>query len=197
MFIPTTGASGAIHRSKAEAAMSHRLLPLGIVAHDAYYPQPFLDAEGIAFNAMSDFLCPSTGIYFESKSGSMNGIKSKTYADKAMSRFEADLARGFIHKWNHDKKKLDASWSASVPKFKAVQYQLAEAGGCVVLVFDMKPDADTIRRLDRAKVFWCVVGDECFRKFMSFRTLARFGIRADYTINGHGFEAHGGINQLG
>lgn len=187
MFKHTPGAAGAIHRSAAEAGMSYVLMPRGILPHDAYYPQTFTDAHGAEFAAMSDFQCPATGIYIESKSGLMNGLKNKANADKALSRFEADCAKGFITSRNYNKKKLEASWSASVPKFSAVQHQLAEAGGCVVLIFDKAPDAKTVGRLDRAKVFWCIVGDEHFRKFMSFHTLARYGFATSYTIDGHLF----------
>lgn len=191
MFVPTPGAEGVTHRSAAEAAMSFKLSPLGIVARDQLYPFSFIDTEGIPFNAMSDFYCPATGIFWEFKSGSMNGLKTKASADKALARFNADKAAGFITARNHAKKLLDASWSASVPKFKAVQYQAAEAGRCVVLIFDKKPNAETEGRLDRSKVFWCVYGDRDFRTLMAFRAFARGGWPVSCALKGHVFKAPG------
>ena len=193
MFKPTIGAAAITYRSEAEAAISFKLLEQGIVSRDAYYPQTFHDGEAAPFNAMSDFQCQYTGIYFEFKSGFMNGLKTKANADKAKARFDNDLAAGYISTRNYNIKLLEASWSDSVQKFKCVQYQAPESGACVVLVFDAIPDAKTVGRLDRAEVFWCVYGDEYFRAFMSFRTLAKIGLRAEYNIKGHLFKAHGGL----
>lgn len=193
MFKQTIGAAGITYRSEAEAAISFQLAEHGIVSHDAYYPQTFTDTNGDVFQAMSDFLCPYTGIWFEFKSGFMNGLKTKATADSAMARFEQSLASGYIKARDRDYKKLEASWSASVKKFKAVQEQVAEAGRCVVLIFDAKPDEDTIKRLNTAKVFWCIYGDEHFSKFMSFRTCAKNGFRSRFEIKGHLFESHGGV----
>lgn len=194
MFKQTIGAAGITYRSQAEAFISFKLLEHGFVSHDAYFPHPFTDSEDADFRAKSDFICPITGIYVETKSGHMNGLKTKANADAAMVRFNRDLALGYINQRNHNKKLLDASWSDSVAKFKAVQEQTAEAGRCVVLIFDAKPDEATIGRLKRYQVFWCVYGDEHFRAFMSFRTLAKRGFRSRYEIKGHLFESHGGIN---
>lgn len=193
MFKPTIGAAGITYRSEAEAAISFKLLAYGIVSCDEFYPHTFTDTNDEDFHAMSDFQCPYTGIWFEFKSGHVNGLKTKANADKAMSRFSRDLADGFITKRNHNKKLLDASWSDSAAKFKAVQEQTAEAGRCIVLIFDAKPDQATIGRLERSKVFWCIYGDEYFRQFMSFRNLAKRGFRASYEIKGHLFESHGGV----
>lgn len=193
MFEPTTGAAGLIYRSAAESTISYKLIELGIVSHDTYYPQTFTDSNETEFRAMSDFKCPYTGIYFEAKSGHMNGLKSKASAESAMHRFNDALAKGYINKHNYNYKKLDVSWSNSVQKFKAVQDQLAKSGNCAVLLFDKAPDTDTISRLDRAKVFWCVCGDEAYKAFMSFRTLVKCGLRSKYIIKGHIFESHGGI----
>lgn len=194
LFKQTIGAADITYRSQSEARISFLLAEYGIISHDAYYPQTFCDSEDTEFRAKSDFRCPYTGIYFESKTGYMNGLRTKSNADKAMCRFNDQYAAGYITQKNCSYKKLDASWSASVQKFKYVQYQLAEAGSCVVLIFEGKPDSDTIGRLERAKVFWCVYGDEYFRRFMSFRTLAKYGFRAEYTIKGHIFKSRGGIN---
>jgi hypothetical protein len=191
MFVNTAGADGVIHRSKAEAAISHKLREHSIVARDDYYPWTFTDKDGTEFRAMSDFYCPATGIFFEFKSGYMNGLLTKATADKAMSRFHEAKANGFITDRNENKKLLDASWSDSVQKFKAVQYQAAEAGRCVVLIFDKKPDPKTEARLDRAKVFWCVYGDRDFRTLMGFRAFARAGWPVSCELKGHIFTAPG------
>jgi hypothetical protein len=193
MFVPTPGANGVIHRSKAEAFISFKLLSMSIIARDDFYPWAFTDNDGIEFRAMSDFYCPATGIYFEFKSGYMNGLKTKAGADKALARFNADKAAGFITARNHAKKLLDASWSDSVQKFKAVQYQAAEAGRCVVLIFDKKPDPKTEARLDRAQVFWCVHGDRDFRTLIAFRAFARGGWPASCILKGHIFKTAGAV----
>lgn len=194
MFKQTIGAAGITYRSEAEAAISFRLLELGIVSHDAYYPQTFTDSDGQEFAAMSDFICPFTGIYIEFKSGFMNGLGTKAFADNAMARFNKDWARGFIKPENRNFRELQASWSDSVKKFKAVQYQTAEAGRCVVLIFDKMPDEATVKRLNTAKVFWCVYNDADFKAFKSFRICAKNGFRARYEIKGHIFESRGGVN---
>jgi hypothetical protein len=190
MFKPTVGAADITYRSKSEAAISLLLQEYGIVSHDAYYPQTFYDSKGTEFRAMSDFQCPYTGIYFESKSGHMNGLQTKVSADNAMARFNDDYAFGRISSRNYSYRKLDASWSASAMKFSHVQDQVAESGGCAVLIFEKQPDVKTVGRLERAKVFWCVYGDEYFRRFMSFRALAKHGFCAEYTIKGHLFNTH-------
>jgi hypothetical protein len=192
-FNPAIGAAGITYRSEAEAAISFPLYNLGIVSHDDYYPQSFTDDDGASFNAMSDFFCPLTGIFFEFKNGYLNGLKSKANADRAILAFNKAKASGYINKRNEALKTLMAAWSASVPKFRMVQEQTAAAGGVVVMVFDCLPDADTVGRLTRAKVFWCVFGDEAWRAFISFRTLAKNGFRSIYTIKGHQFTSHGGI----
>lgn len=193
MFKPTIGAAEITYRSKSEAEMSFLLQAYGIISHDAYYRLTFCDSEGTEFRAMSDFQCPYTGIYFEYKEGYMNGIRTKSNADRAMCRFNDQFAAGYISQNHCDYTKLQASWSASVIKFKLVQNQLAESGGCVVLIFEKKPDSKTQGRLERANVFWCVYADEYFRRFMSFRTLARYGFCCEYNIEGHLFKSRGGI----
>lgn len=194
MFKPTIGAADITYRSQAEAKISYMLYKLGFVSHDTFYPWPFVDSNGEQTRAKSDFICPITGIYLETKTGYMNGLKTKASADNAMARFNAKLAEGYINASNYNHQLLQASWSDSVQKFKAVQYQSADRGRCVALIFDTKPDEETVKRLERAKVFWCVYGDEYFRRFMSFRTLAKHGFRAEYTIKGHVFKSHGGID---
>ena len=187
------GAQGIYYRSAPEAKISFPLFDIGINSHDVLYPQSFVDDEGTAFNAMSDFLCVYTGIFFEFKNGMLNGLKTKTFADNAMRAFNKQKARGWITKKNEALKTLIASWSASATKFRLVQEQLAASGQCSVMVYDQLPDEDTIGRITRSKVFWCVYGDETWRAFMSFRTLARYGFKSDYEINGHIFQSHGGI----
>ena len=85
-FKSTVGAAGITYRSIAEAAISFPLYDLGIVSRDDYYPQSFVDGEGTAFKAMSDFYCPVTNIFFEFKSGYLNGIKSKSTADNNLGK---------------------------------------------------------------------------------------------------------------
>ncbi|MDO8774309.1 MAG: hypothetical protein Q7K57_37470 [Burkholderiaceae bacterium] len=193
-FKPTVGAQGVTHPSEAEALLSFPLFALGIVSHEAFYPEPFVDGEGELFRAKSDFrdsFLPD--ISYETKSGSLNGKKSCATAAKALANVHQQYAAGWIKEDDYDYRKLDASWSASVPKFKFVQYQTAEAGRIVVMVYDKKPPPDTLKRLDSAKVFWVVHGDEYWKAFLSFRTLAKHGFRSAFTIKGHGFTSHGGL----
>ena len=192
-FKKTIGAAGITYRSISEAAISFPFYNLGIVSRDAYYPHAFVDDEGTSFEAMSDFYCPLTGIFFEFKNGFQNGIKTKASANKALAAFNKADARGFITKKNRAIKTLEAAWSASVQKFRMVQNQLAASGHCTVMVYDTLPDEKTIGRLTRTQAFWCIFGDTDWRAFMQFRTCAKLGIRSDYTIKGHQFTSHGGI----
>lgn len=192
-FKPVIGAAGITYRSKPEAAISFPLFDLGIVSRDDYYPQCFVDDDGATFQAMSDFHCQYTNIFFEFKSGYLNGLKSCEKANNAKQRFDQARADGYINSGNAAIKTLECSWSASVPKFRMVQEQTAAAGGVVVMVFDRLPDEKTVGRLTRAKVFWCIFGDDDWKAFMQFRTWAKLGIRSDYTIKGHNFQSHGGI----
>lgn len=192
-FKPTIGAQGILYRSIAEAAISFPLYNLGIVSRDAYYPTCFVDDEGTTFDAMSDFYCPITGIFFEFKNGFLNGIKSKANANKAKAAFNKADALGYITKKNRAIETLKAAWSASVPKFRMVQDQLAASGHCAVMVYDALPDAATQGRLRRSNAFWCVFGDPTWQAFQQFRTLARHGFRTEFDINGHQFTSHGGL----
>jgi hypothetical protein len=63
-----------------------------------------------------------------------------------------------------------------------------------VLIYDKKPDAKTVNRLNTALVFWCVYGDEHYRTFMFFRKLAKHGMSSEFTIKGHLFRSHGGMS---
>ena len=191
-FKPAIGAAGVAYRSKPEAALSFPLFDLGIVSRDAYYPQSFVDDDGVSFQAMSDFCCPATGIFFEFKCGYLNGLKSCEKANNAKQRFNQTKLDGYVHSGNAAIKTLECSWSASVPKFRMVQNQEAAAGRCVVMVFDRLPDEKTVGRLTRAQVFWCIFGDDDWKAFMQFRTWAKLGFRSDYTIKGHSFKSHGG-----
>ena len=193
-FKSTIGAAGITYRSIAEAAISFPLYDLGIVSRDAYYPHCFVDDEGTSFKAMSDFYCPITNIFFEFKNGYLNGIKSKATADNNLAAFNKADALGFITKKNRNIMTLKAAWSASVPKFCMVQNQLADSGHCVVMVYDVLPDDKTQGRLSRSGAFWCVLGDTTWRAFQQFRTLAKYGFRSEFNINGHQFKSHGGID---
>ena len=193
-FKSTQGAAGITYRSIAEAAISFPLYDLGIVSRDDYYPQSFVDSEGTAFNAMSDFYCPITNIFFEFKNGFLNGIKSKATADSNLAALNKSDSMGYITKKNRNIRTLEAAWSASVPKFCMVQDQLAVSGNCAVMVYDVLPDAATQGRLRRSGAFWCVFGDITWRAFQQFRTLAKYGFRTEFNINGHQFESNGGID---
>ena len=192
-FKSTIGAAGITYRSIPEAAISHPFLSLGIVSRDNYYPIRFTDAEGTTFSAMSDFQCPDTQIFFEFKNGYLNGLKYCSSAASARARFEVEKIKGYVHKGNEAKKTLECSWSASAPKFALVQNQLAAAGRCAVMVYDVLPDEDTVGRLSRSKAFWCVFKDPTWQALMSFRTLAKHGFQCSYEINGHTFTGNGGM----
>lgn len=193
VFKQTPGVAGILFRSIPEAKISYPFSDLGIVSRDAYYPQSFVDDFGVSFEAMTDFQCSYTGMFFEFKSGYLNGLKSCDSAQKAKRRFNQAKLDGYIHTGNAAIKSLECSWSASVPKFRMVQEQTAAAGGVVVMVFDKLPDEKTVGRLTRSKAFWCVFGDATWRAFMSFRICAKYGWRSEFNINGHIFTSAGGI----
>ena len=192
-FKKTIGAAGITHPSEAEAKLSFPLYALGIISSETFYPQPFADGEGKLFNAKRDFRDSYTpDISIETKSGSLNGLRSCATAANALAKVEKEYAQGFIRSDHIDYRRLAASWSASVTKFKLVQNQEAAAGRIVIMVYDKKPPVETLTRLEKSKVFWCIHGDTDRRAFMQFRTWAKLGIRSDYTIKGHQFTSHGG-----
>ena len=193
-FKSTIGAAGITHPSQAEAKLSFPLYAIGILSSETFYPQEFDDGAGAAFPAKRDFrdsFIPAISI--EVKSGSLNGLRSCATAANALAKVEKDYAEGFIHSDYIDYRRLAASWSASVTKFKLVQWQEAAAGRIVIMVFDKKPPLETFNRLEKSKVLWCVHGDSDWSKFLSFRTCAKYGFRSDYIVKGHLLQSHGGI----
>ena len=193
-FKKTLGAAGVTHPSQAEAKLSFPLYAIGILSSETFYPQPFADVGGEAFRAKRDFrdsFIPAISI--EVKSGSLNGLRSCATAANALAKFEQSYADGYIKPEHYDFRKLEASWSASVSKFKLVQWQEAAAGRIVIMVFDKKPPLETFNRLEKSKVLWCVYGDESWLAFVQFRLRARLGMRSSYIIKGHLLESHGGI----
>ena len=192
-FKKTIGAAGVTHPSEAEAKLSFPLFNLGILSSETFYPEPFADGEGELFRAKSDFrdsYVPDISI--ETKSGSLNGLRSCASAANALAKFEQSYADGFIKPEHYDFKKLEASWSASVSKFKLVQNQEAAAGRIAIMVYDKKPPAATFNRLEKSKVLWCIFGDSDWLTFQQFRLRARLGIRSTYDIKGHLLQSHGG-----
>ena len=192
-FKPTIGAAGIAHPSEAEAKLSFPLYALGILSSETFYPEPFADGAGESFRAKRDFKdIRVPDISYETKSGSLSGLRSCASAAAALARVHQSYADGYIKPEHYDFRKLEASWSASVPKFKCVQYQTAAAGRIVVMIYDKKPPAETLKRLDTAKVFWVVHGDTDWLTFLQFRLRARLGMRSSYVIKGHLFQSLGG-----
>ena len=197
IFKRTPGAAGNIHPSEAEAKLSFPFFNLGILSNESFYPEPFADGEGATFPAKRDFMDSYVeAIAIETKSGSMNGLKTCGTAANAMARFYKSYADGFVSEDDYDFLKLMASWSASVPKFKCVQLQEAAAGRVVILVFGAKPPPETFNRLEKAKVLWCIFGDANWYTFNQFRLHARLGIQSTFTIKGHILEANGGAEYV-
>ena len=124
-FKQTIGAAGITHPSEAEAKLSFPLFNLGILSSETFYPEPFADGEGHPFRAKSDFRDSYVeDIRIETKSGSLNGLRSCATASNALAKFEQSYACGYIKDKDKDYLKLMASWSASVSKFKLVQWQV-------------------------------------------------------------------------
>ena len=192
-FKPTIGAAGIIHPSQAEAKLSFPLYTLGLLSSETFYPEPFADSEGELFRAKRDFRDKYTpDISVETKSGNLNGLSSLASAVNALAKVEKEYAGGFIKSDHIDYRRLAASWSASVTKFKLVQCQEAEAGRVVIMVYDKKPPLKTLPRLKRSKVLWCVYGDPDWLAFNQFRLHARLGIQSSVIIKGHHLHANGG-----
>lgn len=122
----------------------------------------------------------------------MNGLSSCASAANALAKVEKEYAEGFIKHEHYDYRKLVAGWSASVTKFKIVQLQEASAGRVVLMVYDKKPPAKTLPRLEKSKVLWCVYGDSDWLIFNQFRLHARIGIQSSFIIKGHHLHSHGG-----
>ena len=192
-FKPTIGAAGITHPSQVEARLSFPLFNLGILSSETFYPQPFTDGEGEGFRAKRDSRDKYVpDISYEIKSGSLNGLRSCATAAKALARVEKDYADGFIRSDHIDYRRLAASWSASVTKFKLVQLQEAAAGRVVIMVYDAKPPLETLTRLEKSKLLWCVYGDSDWLAFNQFRLHARFGIQSSFIIKDHHLHANGG-----
>ena len=192
-FKSTIGAAGVLHPSIAEAKLSFPLHTLGLLSSETFYPEPFTDGEGEGFRAKRDFrdsYIPDISI--EVKSGSLNGLRSCATAANALAKVENEYAGGFISSDHIDYRRLAASWSASVTKFKLVQLQEAAAGRVVIMVYDKKPPLETLTRLEKSKVLWCVYGDSDWLAFNQFRLHARFGIQSSFIIKGHHLHANGG-----
>ena len=192
-FKKTVGAAGIIHPSQAEAKLSFPFFDLGILSSETFYPDPFADGKGKLFRAKRDFQdkwIPAISI--ETKSGSLNSLSSCASAANALAKVENEYADGFISSDHIDYRRLAASWSASVTKFKLVQLQEAAAGRVVIMVYDKKPPLKTLPRLERPKVLWCVYGDSDWLAFNQFRLHARFGIQSSFIIKGHHLHANGG-----
>ena len=121
-FKATIGAAGIIHPSQAEAKLSFPLYTLGLLSSETFYPEPFADSEGELFRAKRDFRDKYTpDISVETKSGNLNGLSSLASAANALAKVEKEYAGGFIKSDHIDYRRLAASWSASVTKFKLVQ----------------------------------------------------------------------------
>lgn len=192
-FKPTIGAAGITHPSQAEARLSFPLFNLGILSSETFYPELFTDGEGEAFRAKRDFrdkYIPD--ISYETKTGCLNGLRSCATAANALAKVEKEYTEGFISSDHIDYRRLAASWSASVSKFKLVQNQEAAAGRVAIMVYDKKPPPKTLARLDRSKVLWCVHGDSDWLTFNQFRLHARLGVQSSFIVKGHYLHLNGG-----
>ena len=88
-FKKTIGAAGITHLSEAEANLSFPLYALGILSSETFYPEPFADGEVEAFRAKRDFLDKYIpDISYETKTGSLNGLRSCATAANALAKVE-------------------------------------------------------------------------------------------------------------
>lgn len=192
-FKQTIGYANIVHPSVAEAKLSFKFAPLGILSSETFYPATFTDSKNQSFRAKRDFIDSYTPeISIETKSGTLNGLSCCVMADRALARLEKAYAKGDISEDHYDYKKILCSWSASVTKFKLVQNQEALANRLVIMVYDHKPSPVTFARLQKSKVLWCVWKDATWHAFQQFRLRVRLGIRSSCLINGHLLESHGG-----
>lgn len=179
-FHTTTGATGTQHLSKAEAAASYRLLELGIVPDESFFPCTFLDKDGATFKAKGDFCHTVSSVRFEFKAGALNGLSSVEKANKARARFDTSEAQGYITPYNRAKQLLDCSWSNSAQKIALVQQQ---APVLTVLVFDTEPSEKDQKRLAKTGTFWRTMKQMSVLAF--FLKLSSQGLAVSFSTDTH------------
>lgn len=166
-FSKAVGFNGASHDSKSEAKASFFLADFGIFASHSYLPLEFLDSTGEAFRAKSDFHHAPTGVLFEFKDSSVNGVGTKAVSQRSIanSRSTSERAKALNFGWNHSAEKLGI-----------VQRGISGAGGALVALFGKTPDDKAIKRLNKRGIFWLVLGSPGFRLFTNMLKLTSAGL---------------------
>lgn len=183
-LLPTTGISGSIHASAAEAMASFLLAPLGIVKCDDYYPETFLDADRKPYKARSDFIHSASGVPIEFKcTERLNGLRTLASADKALARLRREEMAGYVNDGNRQRKMLNAAWSESIKKLAGVVAVLTPAK--VVLLLADEPDAKEHRRLIRHGIFYRTMKD--MPAYALFLLLASQGLDVGFSTDSHAF----------
>jgi hypothetical protein len=173
-FNTAPGHAGNIHESAAEAEASFILAQAAIVKAGGFLPLTFADSNGEAFRAKPDFQNAPTGVWFEFKVNSLNGVASQA---TSRSQLAGSLSKSATYK------AITFGWNHSAEKVSITQASIAEAGRALVLVFAKTPDASTIKRLNSRNVFWLVLGSPQWRQFTSFLKLASHGLPVSMTYS--------------
>jgi hypothetical protein len=179
------GATGVAHLSKPEAAVSFKLLPLGIVPDDSFFPVRFVDSQGKTFLARSDFRHEATGYIFEYKAGAFNGIKTTASADRQRADFESADRQGFIRPEHRLYRLNEVAWSNSLVKQAIVQKTLGPNKFGLLLRDEPDPETRDGRRLLRSGLFYRT--ERNISGFVFFLRLAAAGVDVGFAVPGHCF----------
>jgi hypothetical protein len=168
-FKSAIGYANNQHESQAEADASRYLASFGIFQKRDYLPRTFYDSNAEPFKAKGDFTHIPTGVTFEFKVSSLNGVGSKATSTSQLadSRSTSDQWKAIHFGWNH-----------SAEKLSIVQKGLAIDGKPLVPIFDRMPDAATIKRLESKGIFWLVLRTPAWVQFTQFLKLCASGAGA-------------------
>jgi hypothetical protein len=173
------GSTGATHLSQAEASVSFKVLPMGIVPDDSFFPVTFTDSEGTSFPARMDYRHEASGYCFEYKPGSMNGIRTKASADRQREDFDAAHRQGFVQPQHYLYRLNEAAWSNSIMKQAIVQKTLGAGMFALLLAEEPDPTTREGRRVLRSGVFYRT--ERNISGFAFFLQLASMGLDVGFT----------------
>ena len=176
------GVTKKIHKSAAEAKASFELYRHGWVPYEKKFPQKFYDDDGTEYEAMPDFIHEATGFYAEFKAHRMNGKKTKRAAMAAMSKVDADIARGFLDRAKRPYRELENAWHHSIQTMACKTAQLP-SNTPLALIYEKQADLNEERRCARNGVFMLSLENlHCFNGFLLFASLG-----LDVEFSRHGF----------
>ncbi|NKI72355.1 hypothetical protein GN109_23290 [Collimonas pratensis] len=135
--------------SIAEQEASIRFGELGCQPCSTMFVTAFTDAEGETFRAMPDFYYDKADLYIEFKSGTLNGVKSKSSSEKQLAAKAAFLGEAGVTP--HHRHTL--GWNHAWRKQAIVQSRLTPMN--FVVVFDELPSHKDALTYDKKGIIFC------------------------------------------